>query len=119
VVPRAARAYGIGGIASRFRLSSAKTADFFEFAISEGSHRPRRLVKVLTKLVQSCQQKGTVRIQSARAAKLAAPPSAVGAWAKFGRYAWPKRQQRPGDARVFVGERHRCHVVIALSLQAL
>ena len=50
----------------RFRLSSAKPANFFKFAISEGSHRPRWLVRVLRNSSKSCQGRGTGGSNSVR-----------------------------------------------------
>ena len=51
---------------SRFHLSGAKTADFFEFVISEESHRPRRLASVLRNSSKSCQGRGTGGSNSVR-----------------------------------------------------
>ena len=61
------------GPSHRFHLSGAKTADFFEFAISEESHRPRRLASVLRNSSKSYQGRGTGGSNSVRSANESRP----------------------------------------------
>ena len=63
----------------RFRLSGTKTADFFKFAISEGSHRPRQLVRVLRNSSKSCQGRGRRFEFSLLRGRLSEAPSRPGA----------------------------------------